>query len=105
MDAIIILTTYPDTGSAGKAARALVDRRLAACVNLLPEMTSVYRWEGNIESEQEYQLVIKTRHSLFNEVRNYILANHPYELPEILSIPVLGGSDHYLNWIGKSTHA
>ncbi len=104
MDAVIILTTYPDAGLAQQAAQALVDRKLAACVNLLPEMTSVYRWEGNIESGQERQLMIKTRRSLFSEVRDYILKNHPYELPEILCTPVLTGSDDYLNWIETTTH-
>ncbi len=104
MDAVIVLTTYPDAELAQQAARALVDRRLAACVNLLPEMTSVYRWEGDIESGQELQLMIKTRRSLFSEVRDYILKSHPYELPEILCIPVLTGSDDYLNWIETTTH-
>lgn len=105
MDAVIILTTYPDAELAQQAARTLVDRRLAACVNLLPEMTSVYRWEGNIESGQELQLMIKTRCSLFSEVRDFILEYHPYDLPEILCIPVLAGSEDYLNWIETTTHA
>lgn len=78
---------------------------MAACVNLLPEMTSLYHWDGKIETGQEHQLVIKTRRSLFNEVRNYIVENHPYELPEILCLPVLTGSDDYLNWIQKTTYA
>ena len=105
MDAVIILTTYPDARLAQQAARALVGCKLAACVNLQPEMTSVYRWEGNIESGQELQLMIKTRRSLFSEVRDYILKSHPYELPEILCIPVLAGSEDYLNWIETTTHA
>jgi len=104
LDLVIILTTYPDASSAKEAARVLVDRQLAACVNLLPEMTSIYRWEGSIESGQEQQLLIKTRRSLFSEVRDYILENHPYALPEILCIPVLTGSDDYLNWIETTTH-
>ncbi len=105
LDAVIVLTTYPETASAKKAAHGLVSQKLAACVNLLPEMTSIYSWKNQIESEQERQLVIKTRRSLFSEVRDYILENHPYELPEILCIPILTGSDDYLNWIETNTYA
>ncbi len=105
MNTVIILTTYPDTGLAQQAARTLVDRRLAACVNLLPEMTSIYSWKGNLETGQELQLMIKTRRSLFSEVRDFILDHHPYDLPEILCIPVLAGSEDYLNWIETTTHA
>ena len=105
MDTVIVLTTYPDATTANEAAHTLIDRRLAACVNILPEMTSIYCWEGSIESGKEQQLMIKTRRSLFSEVRDYILKSHPYELPEILCIPVLTGSDDYLNWIETTTYA
>jgi periplasmic divalent cation tolerance protein len=104
VDTIIILTTYPNRISAQKVAHALIDQKLAACVNLLPQMTSIYRWEGQIESGEELQLLIKTRRSLFSEVKNYILDHHPYELPEILCVPILAGSEDYLNWIEKTTH-
>jgi periplasmic divalent cation tolerance protein len=104
VDTIIILTTYPDIIAAKKVAHSLINQKLAACVNLLPQMTSIYLWEGKIESGEELQLLIKTRRSLFSEVKNYILDHHPYELPEILCIPVLAGSEGYLNWIEKTTH-
>ncbi len=98
-DAIIILTTCPDEEFAEEFARKLVDMKLAACVNILPAMTSIYRWEGSITKESEHQLLIKTASSNFASIEKLLQTEHPYELAELLMIPVLSGSTNYLNWI------
>lgn len=82
-------------------ATSLVERKLAACVNILPEVTSIYRWKGELEKSQEVMLVIKTRHNLFDELRTEMTRLHSYEVPEIVAIPVAAGSSAYLNWIDK----
>ncbi len=98
-DGIIVLTTWPDQAGAEKLAEMLVSHKLAACVNILPRMTSVYRWRGKLEHGQEHQLVIKSRKPLYARIEQHILEQHPYELPELLVLPVQGGSTDYLNWI------
>ncbi|HGG60565.1 MAG TPA: divalent-cation tolerance protein CutA [Gammaproteobacteria bacterium] len=102
-DRIMVLTTYPDQSGAEQLARELVEKKLAACVNILPPMTSVYRWRGNVESGREHQLVIKTRQHLFSRVEQLVAERHPYELPELLVLPVQGGSRNYLAWIDEVT--
>jgi len=104
-DKIIILTTWPDASGAEQFARDLVERGLAACVNILPEMKSVYRWQGELEQGKEYQLVIKTRKPRYLQVAELISRKHPYDLPEILSVPVDDGLPRYLSWIDEATHA
>lgn len=104
-DKIIILTTWPDAASAEQFAKDLVGEGLAACVNILPEMKSVYRWQGELEQGNEHQLVIKTKKSLYPQVAAMIARKHPYELPEILSIAVDDGLPRYLSWIDEATHA
>lgn len=83
-------------------AKALVEGRLAACVNVLPRAQSVYRWEGEVQLESEYLLLIKTTEERFSSLRDRITELHSYEIPEILAIPVWGGSDKYLAWIQAS---
>ena len=102
-DKIIILTTWPDLAGAKALAEALVTQRLAACVNVLPEMTSVYAWQGKLEQGNEHQLIIKTRRRRHDEVAALIVERHPYELPEILCIPVVAGLPGYLDWIDEAT--
>ena len=103
-DKIIILTTWPDPAGAKALAEALVTRRLAACINVLPEMTSIYAWQGKLEQGAEHQLIIKTRRHRQDEVTALIVERHPYELPEILCIPVTAGLPGYLDWIDEATH-
>ena len=83
-------------------ARSLVEQRLAACVNVLPPMTSTYRWKDNVEQEREQQLVIKTSTEQLAAVQAWLLANHPYETPELLVLEA-SGSPAYLRWVGEST--
>ena len=100
---LIVLTNLPDRASAVKLAQALVDRRLAACVNVLAECTSVYRWKGAVESAAEVPVLVKTRVARYGEVEAAIRELHPYELPEIVALPVAHGHDDYLRWVAEET--
>jgi len=102
-NAVVILTTMPDDARTDEVARALVDERLAACVNVHAPMTSCYRWKGAIEREPERQLVIKTTRDRIAPLEARLRALHPYELPEFLVMPVESGSDAYLRWVSEST--
>jgi periplasmic divalent cation tolerance protein len=102
-DARIILTTAGSQEEAGKIAYALVERRLAACVNIVPRIESVYRWQGKVETAQEWLLLIKTQAGLFERVRDAIKELHSYELPECVMLEVSAGSQEYLQWITEST--
>lgn len=100
---VLILTTVPD-GEAGEAiARALVDERLAACVNLLAPMTSLYRWKGAVERDVERQLMIKTAADRIASIQTRLRELHSYELPEFLVLPVSGGSAAYVDWVQAQT--
>jgi periplasmic divalent cation tolerance protein len=100
---VIALTTLPADADAAEFGRTLVDERLAACVNLLPVMESVYRWEGKIEFEAERQLVIKTSRDRVVDLWDRIRDLHPYEVPEFIVIPIVDGNDAYLRWVGDAT--
>ena len=100
---VIILTNLPDRASALKLAGELVEQRLAACVNVLAECSSVYRWEGRIKSATEVPVLIKTRAQRYDEVEAEIRRLHPYELPEIVAVPVVRGLDEYLEWVAGET--
>ena len=100
-DAAIVLTTIGADADAGAIARALVDERLAACVNVLPPMISTYRWKGSVEQEREQQLVIKTSRASLAALQTRMLELHPYELPEFLVLAA-SGSAAYLRWIGEN---
>ena len=103
--AIIVLTTLPDLESARALARALLAERLAACVNLGASVESMYHWRGQIETAEETPLAIKTRAELYPKVQAAILASHPYELPEIVAVPISDASPGYLDWIATETVA
>ena len=98
----VILCTCPDQTTAGTLAKGLVSGRLAACVNILPNITSIYTWQGELESATECLLVIKSSDDLYASVEQYIVSNHPYELPEIIAVPVRHGEPRYLSWIIES---
>jgi|ERR1700677_4349216 periplasmic divalent cation tolerance protein len=102
-NARIVLTTVADKEAAEKLAHELVERRLAACVNIVGPTRSVYRWRGNIENEQEFLLLIKTTAERTTELRSALKALHPYELPECIEIAVDGGSEEYLAWLAAET--
>ena len=103
MSAIIILTNAPDRVIARRIADALIERKLAACVNMLAECTSVYRWKGQIETATEVPLLIKTRADIYDDVEAAIRSLHPYELPEIIAVPVGRGSSDFLDWVNAQT--
>ena len=100
---VLVLTTFPADGDAEGLARALVDERLAACVNILPPMRSIYTWKGAIELASERQLLIKTATHRVKDLETRLKALHPYDLPEFLVISVLEGSSDYLSWVADST--
>ena len=99
---VVVLTTVPVDFDAATFASTLVGERLAACVNVLPEMESTYRWQGNIEKGSERQLVIKTTAARLAALQQRIKALHPYEVPEVLVLPVSGGAESYLGWLRES---
>ena len=98
-DYIQIVTTVQRREDADAIARWLVEHRLAACVQVLGPITSTYRWEGKIETSEEWQCLAKSRRGLYDEVQQAIRRLHPYEVPEILALPILAGSPSYLAWL------
>ena len=102
-EVVIVLTNLPDRAAAVKIAQELVARRLAACVNVFAECTSVYRWKGAVENAAEVPVLIKTRAGRYAEVEAAIRELHPYELPEIIAVPVQHGFDEYLQWVADET--
>ena len=102
---ILVLTHLPDHAAAMALARALVTERLAACVNVGAPVQSMYHWQGQIETADEIPVTIKTRAALYPRVEAAIRANHPYELPEIVAVPLLDGLRPYLDWLDAETAA
>ena len=100
---VLVLTTFPADGNAETLARALVDERLAACVNILPPMRSIYTWKGATEHADERQLLIKTTIHRVKKLETRLKELHPYDVPEFLVISVLEGSGDYLSWVAEST--
>jgi periplasmic divalent cation tolerance protein len=103
--AVFVYTTYPSIVEAERAGRAIVERRLAACVNILPGMISHYWWQGVLERGEEAVMIIKTRASLAEAVRAAVKESHSYTTPAILFLPLEGGDENYLNWIMTETEA
>ena len=99
----LIYCTCPSLEVANKIAHIIVEKRLAACVNIIDNMRSVYRWQGKIISDSESLLLIKSESKLFNELQTVILKNHPYELPEVIAVSIDTGLPSYLDWISQST--
>ena len=105
MSALLVLTNLPDRASAEKLAGALVERRVAACVNILAPCASVYRWKGAVQHEEEHPVLIKTSEARYAALEAAIRAAHPYELPEIIAVPVERGLPAYLAWVESETAA
>lgn len=103
MRVVLILTTVPTEELGASIGRALIEARLAACVNILPPMTSIYRWHGAVTTDTERQVVIKTTDAQVPAVQERLRALHSYELPECLVLPVSGGSDAYLDWVRQES--
>lgn len=98
----LVLCTVPNEETASRLAETLVAERLAACVNILPGLTSIYRWQGEVARESELLLLIKTRETLYSSLEQRLQALHPYELPEIIAVPIHAGLAGYLNWIQEN---
>lgn len=106
--ALLVLTNLPDAEQARALAQTLVERRLAACVNIMPAVQSIYRWQGVVEQASEVSLIIKSTQARYAELEAAIVAAHPYDVPEIIALPIAAGLPAYLNWIvaetGKELH-
>ena len=102
---ILVITNLPDRASAQRVAIAAIDSHAAACVNILAQCTSVYRWRGKLETANEVPLLIKTSRQAYSRLEAVIRAHHPYELPEIIAVPLTTGLPDYLQWIAQETQA
>lgn len=100
---LLVFTNLPDRNAALELAQALVERRLAACVNVLGGCTSVYRWKGEVERADEVPVLVKTRAARYHELEAAIRELHPYELPEVVAVPIVRGLDDYLEWVVEET--
>ncbi len=100
-DKIVVLSACSSEEEAGKIAEALIAKRLAACVNVLPGVRSVYQWKGAIQRSREVLLIVKSTRQAFPALRAELLRLHSYETPEVLALPVVDGSEGYLDWIGR----
>ena len=100
---LLVLSTCPGSISAKNIAQDLISEKLAACVNIVPEVSSFFSWVGKIDSANEYMLVIKTKKSCYSELEERIKKLHPYELPEIIAVPIHTGFTGYLDWISNNT--
>lgn len=105
MDGLLVITNLPDRASAETLADQIIEQRLAACVNLLAPCDSIYRWKGEVQRETEHPLLIKTALDRYAELETLIRAKHPYELPEIIAVPIAQGLPAYLQWLESETRA
>jgi len=103
METLLVMTNLPDQAAAEKLAQALIEGRLAACVNVLAPCRSIYRWQGKVETATEVPLLIKTAAARYAALEAAIRAAHPYELPEIIAVPIEQGLPDYLAWVVAST--
>ncbi len=104
-DKIVVLCTCETKEQAGSIARHLVEHHLAACVNILPAARSVYRWKGAVEESAELLLIVKTRRDVFPTLRAAIQKLHSYEVPEVIALPIVDGSESYLDWLDRELDA
>ena len=102
-DYVVCMMTAPNEAEAKRIGRTLVEERLAACCNIVRNVTSIYRWKGNIREEGEVLCLMKTRKELFDSLKKRIKALHPYEVPEIISLKIKDGLYEYLKWIDEAT--
>jgi periplasmic divalent cation tolerance protein len=101
-DKTLVLSTTESIDQARRIAEALLERKLAACVNIIPRITSIFRWKGEVQEAEEWLLLIKTNRSAFERLRAALKELHPYELPECIAVAIDDGSEEYLNWITDS---
>lgn len=103
MEAVIVYVTAPNEEEAAKISKAVVEQRLAGCVNIVKEMRSIYNWQGKIEDDSEVLMIMKTQRNLFGALKNRVKELHSYTVPEIIAVPVIEGSEDYLNWLREVT--
>lgn len=103
MNYIIVYCTLPNIKSAKELAHKILEEKLAACISIQEKIISLFVWEGKLEEEKESLLFIKTQKSLFDELEQFIVKNHPYDVPEIIALPIIKGHTPYLRWIEKQT--
>lgn len=103
MEALVVYITAPNEEEAAKIAKALVEERLAACVNIVPEIRSIYSWQGKIEDEKEVLMIVKTRLRLFKALQTRVKELHSYTVPEIIAMPIVDGSEEYISWLKEVT--
>jgi periplasmic divalent cation tolerance protein len=101
-DSIVVLITASSEEEAHKIAKLLVNERKAACVNIVPGVDSLFRWKGKLDSARESLLLVKTRASLFPEIISLVKETHSYEVPEIIALPIIGGTEEYLKWLDSA---
>jgi periplasmic divalent cation tolerance protein len=102
-DVLLVLVTVPDADTGARMGKTLVEERLAACINLLPALRSIYRWEGKLEDDTEALCLIKTRRPAYDRLRQRIESLHPYAVPEIIAVALDAGNAPYLRWIWEAT--
>ncbi len=100
---LLVMTNVPDQPAAQAMARALVGAKLAACVNILPGVQSVYRWQGDVEEANEVTLLVKTTRARYAQLQQAIVAAHPYDVPEVIACPLAAGHPPYLHWVAAET--
>ncbi|KAG9450785.1 hypothetical protein H6P81_010750 [Aristolochia fimbriata] len=100
---IVVYVTVPNKEAGKKLAESIIKEKLAACVNRVPGIESVYWWDGQVQADSEELLIIKTRESLLQPLTQHVKANHEYDLPEVIAMPITGGNEKYLEWIKNST--
>jgi periplasmic divalent cation tolerance protein len=103
MEPLLVLTNLPDAASAEKLAHALVEARAAACVNVLAACRSIYRWQGAVETATEVPLLIKTTRAAYPLLEQTVRAQHPYDVPELIALPIKHGLPAYLDWVATET--
>jgi periplasmic divalent cation tolerance protein len=102
-NSLVVFVTASSKEEAETIASAMVEERLAACANIVPSVTSIFRWEGKVERESEVLIILKTRRAVFSQLVDRIEELHSYEVPEIIALPIVGGSDAYLEWLKQET--
>ncbi|MFC1514998.1 divalent-cation tolerance protein CutA [Candidatus Omnitrophota bacterium] len=100
---IVVFVTVPNLKSAKRIAKGLLEKRLCACVNIAPGLKSFFWWQGKIDKAKELLLIIKTRKSLFNKLKHAVLNLHPYDVPEVIALPITAASEKYAAWLRKET--
>ena len=105
MNALLVITNLPDRAAAEGLADVLIAKRLAACVNILAPCRSIYRWKGEVQHDEEHPMLIKTTRERYADLEAAIRAQHPYELPEIVAVPIERGLPDYLDWVAGETSA